>query len=100
MQQAMNEPHSAGEKELVFRLFVNGQSKTASVAQDNLRKLCDEVFPRKYELQVIDISKEPELAEKEQIVAVPTLIRVRPAPARRIIGDLSRRDLVLRFIEA
>ena len=75
-----------------FRLFIGSRSK-GYLAEDNLRHLCDESVPGEYTIEVIDITKNPELAREDQIMALPTLIRSQPTPRRKIIGDLSNRDV-------
>jgi circadian clock protein KaiB len=61
----------------------------------NLRKICDEELEGRYELQIIDVLAQPQLAENEKILATPTLIKQLPLPLRRVIGDLSDRERVL-----
>jgi len=82
----------------VFRLYVTGKTPNSLRAIANLKEVCEEHLPGRYDLQVIDIYQQPELAERDQIVAVPTLIKQLPAPLRRMIGDLSDRErVVVRF---
>ena len=80
----------------IFRLYVSGSSTRSLRAIANLKKLCDEYLTDRYELQVIDIYKNPEIARDEKIIAAPTLVRHLPQPLRRFVGDLSntRRLLV------
>jgi len=73
----------------MLRLFVTGASQKSLQAIDNLKRLCEENFPDHYELEVIDIYQQPGLAAKEQLLAVPTLIKDLPLPVRRLIGNLS-----------
>jgi circadian clock protein KaiB len=61
----------------------------------NLRRICDEELKGRYELQIIDVIAQPQLAENEKILATPTLIKQLPLPLRRVIGDLSDRERVL-----
>lgn len=61
----------------------------------NLKKLCEKHLPGRYTIEVIDLMKDPALAQRDQIVAIPTLIRKLPEPLKRIIGDLSNADKVL-----
>ena len=79
----------------VFRLYVTGKTPNSMRAIANLKEVCEEHLPGQYDLQVIDIYQQPELAERDQIVAVPTLIKQLPAPLRRMIGDLSDRERVV-----
>lgn len=78
----------------VLRLYVTGRSPRSERAIENLRRLCEDELSH-YELDIIDIIEKPGLAEKERILATPTLIKELPPPLRRIIGDLSARDDVL-----
>jgi len=87
-------PSSGGEIwELV--LFVAGEDGAALKAQAKLRSICDKHLSGPYVIDVVDILKDPELADAADIVATPTLIRRQPKPARRIIGDLSITEKVL-----
>jgi len=79
----------------VLQLFVAGQSPKSVHAIANIRKICDENLQGRYELEVIDLYQQPQLAQGEQIIAVPTLIKKLPLPLRRIIGDLSNTERVL-----
>lgn len=78
-----------------LRLYVAGQSPRSLAALTHLRAFCEEHLAGRYELEVIDLAKQPERARADQIVAIPTLVRSLPAPVRKVIGDLSRRDRVL-----
>jgi circadian clock protein KaiB len=73
----------------VLRLYVTGNTPHSAQAILNLRKLCEEHLAGRYELEVIDISQQPELARSDDIIATPTLVKRLPAPIRKIIGDLS-----------
>ena len=78
-----------------LRLYVAGQSPKSLAALANLKKFCAEHLDGQYELQVIDLVKTPQLAQNDQILAIPTLVRKLPEPIRKIIGDLSDRNRVL-----
>jgi circadian clock protein KaiB len=82
-------------KRYVLRLYVTGDTPRSSRAVTNVRKICDTHLQGRYDLEVIDISLHPKLAEGEQIVALPSLIKVLPLPARRFIGDMSDTDKIL-----
>ena len=73
----------------VLRLFVSGTTPASMLAIKNLKQLCDEHLCGRYELEVIDIYQQPELAVAEQIVAAPTLVKKSPPPARKFIGNLA-----------
>jgi circadian clock protein KaiB len=78
-----------------LRLYVAGASTRSLRAFANLRRLCEEYIPDRYELEIVDLEKRPSLARDDDIVAIPTLIRSLPRPMRRIIGDLSDTERVL-----
>jgi len=81
-----------------FMLFVSGMSVKSGHAIENLRIICDKYFVDNYELEIIDISRDTEQAVIHQIVAIPTLIKVSPAPRRIILGDLSDKEKVLKIL--
>ena len=81
-----------------FMLFVSGMSVKSGHAIENLRKICDKHLRENYELEIIDISRDTEQAVIHQIVAIPTLIKIHPAPRRIILGDLSDKEKVLRIL--
>jgi circadian clock protein KaiB len=76
-------------------LYVAGQTPKSIVALANLRRICDEYMSGQYRIEVIDLMENPQLARRDQIVAIPTLIRELPSPLKRIIGDLSNTERVL-----
>jgi circadian clock protein KaiB len=79
----------------VLRLYVAGQTSKSMTALENLKKICEEYLEGRYQIQVVDLLKNPQLASGDQILAVPTLVRRLPAPIRKIIGDLSNTERVL-----
>jgi circadian clock protein KaiB len=79
----------------ILRLFITGATSRSVLAISNLKKICEEYLEGKYELEVIDLYKNPLLAKEEQIIAAPTLIKKLPLPFRRIIGDMSNEEKVL-----
>jgi circadian clock protein KaiB len=78
-----------------FKLYVTNKTPVCLHASTNLQTLCDERLKGKCVVEVIDILKNPEAASDEQIVAIPTLIKKSPLPARRVIGDLSNTERLL-----
>jgi circadian clock protein KaiB len=78
-----------------LRLYVAGQTNKSITAFDNLKKICEEYVPGKYNIEVIDLLEQPQLAAGDQILALPTLVRKLPVPMRKIIGDLSNTERVL-----
>lgn len=82
-------------EDYILKLYVAGQSPKSINAIANIKKICEENLQGRFELEVIDLYLRPQLAQGEQIIAVPTLIRKLPTPLRRIIGDLSDTPRVL-----
>lgn len=78
-----------------LRLYVAGQTPRSLTAFANLKKLCEEHLPGRYEIEVVDLMKNPHLAHSDQIVALPTLVRKLPEPIKRVIGDLSNAERVM-----
>ena len=81
--------------EYVLRLYVTGSTPRSLKAISNLKRVCEEYLHDAYDLQVIDIYKDPDAAREEQIIAAPTLIKRLPAPLRRFVGDLSNTQKLL-----
>lgn len=87
-------PSNAEQWEL--RLYVAGQTPKSMTAFANLKRICEQYLEgHAYEIQVIDLLENPQLAEGDQIVAIPTLVRSLPEPIKKIIGDLSNTERVL-----
>ena len=74
-----------------FRLYVVGQGERSLTAEANLRALCDARLPSGYEIDIIDATECPDMAEEQRILATPTVVRTAPLPQRRVIGDLADR---------
>ena len=83
------------KKPYVLRLYVTGTTPQSVRAIANIKKLCEVYLKGRYELDVVDLYQQPQLAQGEQIVAAPTLIKKSPLPQRRIIGDMSMSQHVL-----
>jgi circadian clock protein KaiB len=88
--------YSIEEEVYKLRLFVTGASPNSSRAIANLKELCEDYLKDNYELEVIDVYQQPLIAEREQITALPMLIKMSPSPVRRLIGDMSDKEKVLR----
>lgn len=78
-----------------LRLYVAGQTPKCLAAFSNLKRLCEEHLPGQYEIEIVDLLQNPKLAQGDQILAIPTLVRKLPEPIRKIIGDLSNTERVL-----
>ena len=76
-------------------LYIAGQTPKSIKALENIKKYAEEYLAGKYSIEIIDLLKNPQLAEGDQILAVPTLVRKFPEPIRKIIGDLSNEEIVL-----
>jgi len=94
---SFNDDDTLNENEVyVLRLFVTGASPNSIRAITNLKKICETYLKDNYELEIIDIYQQPLIAESEQIIALPLLIKKAPSPERRLIGDMSDTQRVLR----
>lgn len=78
-----------------LRLYVAGQTPRSLMAFANLKRFCEEQLAGRYQIEVVDLLKRPELAEGDQVVALPTLVRKLPEPIKRIVGDLSNTERVM-----
>jgi circadian clock protein KaiB len=82
--------------EYVLRLFVTGATPNSIRAITNIRQICEAHLQGKYSLEIVDVYQHQAIAEQEQLIALPMLIKKEPLPQRRMIGDLSDTDKVLR----
>ncbi len=83
------------EKSWNLRLYIAGQTPKSITALTNLKKICEQHLANQYNIEIIDLVRHPELARKDQILAIPTLVRRLPPPLKKIIGDLSNSEKVL-----
>ena len=83
------------EEKWELRLYTAGQTPKSLAAIKNLKKVCEEHLAGRYEIEIVDLLKNPRLAKDDQIVAIPTLVRKLPDPVRKIIGDLSDTERAL-----
>ena len=79
-----------------LRLFITGASTNSTRAVINLKEICETYLKQNYELEIVDVHQQPLLAESEEIIALPMLVKKSPGPERRLIGDMSNTDKVLR----
>ena len=79
----------------VLRLYVTGMTRNSERAIVNIRKICEDHLQGRYDLEIVDITQHQMLAEGEQIIAAPTLIKKLPLPLRRFIGDMSQTERIL-----
>ena len=87
--EAAPNPAKAARKMYKLRLYITGQTPRSVASVQNLRHVCDAYLAGRFELQVIDIYQQPELAREAQIIAAPTLVKKLPLPLRKLVGDLS-----------
>ncbi|MBJ6723584.1 circadian clock KaiB family protein [Geomesophilobacter sediminis] len=93
---------TAGGAEAVhwlLTLYVAGQTPRSVTAFSNLKQICEEHLPGRYDIEIVDVVTKPELATRDQVVALPTLVRKLPEPVRKVIGDLSNKEKVLVGLE-
>ena len=88
-----------GEIHYCLRLYIAGTTTNSVRALENIKKICEEHLQDQYELEVIDIYQQPEIARSAIIVAVPTLLKTLPPPLQRIIGDMSNTEKTLRCLD-
>lgn len=86
---------SAASDRWNLRLYVAGQTQRTIAALANLKKICEEHMQDRYEIEVVDLFKNPKLAAGDQIIAIPTLVRRLPKPLKKIIGDLANEERAL-----
>ena len=79
----------------MLHLYITGVTPNSTRAVKNLKDICERHLKGRYELLIIDLYQQPELASRDQIVAAPTLIKNHPQPLRRLVGDLSNQERVL-----
>ncbi|MCF8301965.1 MAG: hypothetical protein K9I94_01715 [Bacteroidales bacterium] len=86
-----NEQH----KSIILKLYIAGTTEKSQAEAERLQEVCENHFPGKYKIEVIDLLERPQLASDEQIFAVPTLVRDLPLPVRKVIGDFSNVEKAL-----
>jgi circadian clock protein KaiB len=93
-QEETNED-TPGRETYVFRLYVTGASPNSMRAISNIKKIFSKHLTEGYELEIIDVYQQPSIAGRENIIALPLLVKTHPLPERRLIGDMSDMDKVL-----
>lgn len=83
------------EAEYVLHLYITGATPNSTRAVRNIKEICELYLKGRYELIIVDIYQQPALAQQEQLIGVPTLVKRRPGLIRRLVGDLSNRERVL-----
>ena len=85
-----------GANEFVLRLFITGATPNSIKAVANIKQICEDHIKDRYSLEIIDVYQQQDIAEREQLLALPLLIKKHPSPERRLIGDLSDTEKVLK----
>ncbi|MDB6005492.1 MAG: kaiB domain protein [Prosthecobacter sp.] len=94
-QAFLTEASAPDRSRYILRLYITGQTPLANKAIVRIRKICEDHLEGRYDLEVVDIAKNPTLAAGEQIIAAPTLVKKLPLPLRRFIGDMSQTERIL-----
>jgi circadian clock protein KaiB len=95
-EQLNNKEHSKSTNEYVLRLFITGATPNSIRALTNIKQVCEKYLKGRYDLEIIDVYKQADIAGKEQLIALPLLIKKLPLPERRMIGDFSDTEKVLK----
>jgi circadian clock protein KaiB len=90
-----SETAESGLSPYLLRLFVTGNTHRSIRAVENIRRICEQHLKGRYDLEVIDLYQQPELAAREQLFAAPTLVKALPLPVRRMVGDMTDEGRVL-----
>src|ERR1041385_2530259 len=94
--QESNKHKFVVEGKLILQLYVSGMSQKSIKAIENIKRLCDEHLEGAFELEIIDLYKNPELASEQQIVFSPSLIKQLPLPKKTLIGTFSDTEKVIK----
>jgi circadian clock protein KaiB len=89
----------ATQPEYVLKLYIMGTTPSSARAVVNTRNICERYLDNRYQLEIIDLTQNPELAKLEQLIVAPTLIKLLPEPRRRFIGDMSQKERLLAGLE-
>ncbi len=95
-QTAREKPGSPDGQIYLFKLCISGMTPRSRQAVVNIKRICEEYLAGQYELEIIDLYQQPELAARHQIIATPTLLRNLPQPQRQMFGDLTDTKATLR----
>ena len=87
------------EPNYILKLYITGATPNSVRAINNLKKICEKYLKNRYELEIIDIYQQPLIAKTEQIIALPLLIKISPLPLKRLIGNMSDTQKVLKGLE-
>lgn len=98
MQKAAANAQRSESPEYDLRLYITGATPNSVRAVANIRAFCEEYLQGRYSLQIIDVYQEARLAQQEQLIALPLLIKKQPLPERKLIGDLSQTEKVMKAL--
>jgi circadian clock protein KaiB len=87
--------HSSDDETWELRLYVAGQTPKSIAAFANLKRVCEQHLNGRYQIEIVDLLENPQMAAGDQIIAIPTLVRKLPQPLRKIVGDLRDTERVL-----
>ena len=93
------EDESLKTPDYILKLYITGASPNSAKAISNIKTICDKYLKSSYKLEIIDIYQQPAVARKEEIVALPLLVRSAPLPIKRLIGNMSDTEKVLKGLE-
>lgn len=88
----------SGNDSYVFRLYITGASPNSSRAISNLKAFFERYLKSRYELQIIDVYQQPQIAKSVDIIALPLLVKTSPLPERRLIGDMSNSEKIFKSL--
>jgi circadian clock protein KaiB len=83
----------------VLKLYITGATPNSVRAINNIKNICEKYLKNNYELEIIDVYQQPLVAKKEQVIALPLLIKLSPLPLKRLIGNMSDKEKVLKGLE-
>jgi circadian clock protein KaiB len=83
------------KQKYVLKLYVTGLTQRSTQAINSLKKICEENLQGCYDLEVVDLYQQPDLAKREQIIAAPTLVKKLPLPLQRFIGDMTNTERII-----
>lgn len=95
------DPTSASSRQaLILRLYIAGGALNSLLALRNIKAICEEYFPKNYNIEVIDVFENPQRALTDNVLVTPTLVKVAPLPNVRLVGNLSQKQTVLLVLQA
>lgn len=96
--ESLTDPSEHTGPEYLLHLYITGATANSARAVRNIKDICEQYLRGRYELLIVDVYQQPELAQEKDLIGVPTLIKLRPGLVRRMVGDFSDRDRVLKAL--